>query len=470
MRHTMLLVMLCCLCALPAFATTYFMSPTGRDSSNGTSSSTPWLTPKHNINCGDTILAAAGAYSYASFAGANWGTIGCSAGNNVAWVQCVTFDACTIAITTSSEDGMNISTPYWGVQGFEVDGTAGSGPCFHAASYTGSTIHHIIFANNVASGCGLNGIDASEESTTASVDYFAVVGNITYNAVGGSIYCGSGISVYEPINYDTQPGTHIYIAGNFSWGNINGNPCNGGLPSDGEGIILDTFDGSQTGTPVYTGQAAVDNNILLGNGGPGLELFNNGGVGSTWSHIYMRHNTAWGNNAGPNQSVPACAVGEIISYYSAKNVEAYDNIAATNAVDGAVSQPIYSFSVCQVDGSNHVYQDVGYSVGGTVDGMSSSTGFFYGPNNLFGTNPTFASAAEPSAPSCSSYGSVPACMAAVIANFTPTNTAALGYGYQTPSSSSAYDPLFPLWLCNVNLPPGLVTMGCSQLHLTAEVS
>lgn len=44
--------------------------------------------------------------------------------------------------------------------------------------------------------------------------------------------------------------------------------------------------------------------------------------------------------------------------------------------------------------------------------------------------------------------------------FTPTNAAAKTYGYQVPISAQVYDPLFPLWLCNVNLPTGLVTMGC----------
>jgi len=63
-------------------------------------------------------------------------------------------------------------------------------------------------------------------------------------------------------------------------------------------------------------------------------------------------------------------------------------------------------------------------------------------------------------PSCSSFASTVACMATVIANFTPTTTAALTYGYQTPSTTSIYDPLYPQWLCGTNLPSGLVTPGC----------
>jgi hypothetical protein len=55
---------------------------------------------------------------------------------------------------------------------------------------------------------------------------------------------------------------------------------------------------------------------------------------------------------------------------------------------------------------------------------------------------------------------VQACVASIVAGLTPTNVAAAGYGYQVPGPAPAYDPLFPQWLCNVNLPTGLVTMGC----------
>jgi hypothetical protein len=61
-------------------------------------------------------------------------------------------------------------------------------------------------------------------------------------------------------------------------------------------------------------------------------------------------------------------------------------------------------------------------------------------------------------------------MTTVIANFTPTAAGAGAYGYQIPSSASVYDPLFPQWLCNVNLPSGLVTMGCVTGSSTSNAS
>jgi hypothetical protein len=50
-------------------------------------------------------------------------------------------------------------------------------------------------------------------------------------------------------------------------------------------------------------------------------------------------------------------------------------------------------------------------------------------------------------------------MQTLIANFTPLTQVALSYGYQPPSAAQVYDPLFPRWLCNGNVPSGLVTMG-----------
>ena len=182
MRHPILLVTLCCFCSLPALGKTYFMSSSGLDSNNGTSSETPWLTPNHPLNCGDTITAAASAsYAASSFASGEWGTVTCPAGNNVAWLQCVIFDACKIKVTTGTLDGMRVSASYWGVQGWEVDNTstnAGGGSCFTAVPPTwAANIHHIIFANNVADVCPLGGF-GSGNNVTAGVDYIEIIANL----------------------------------------------------------------------------------------------------------------------------------------------------------------------------------------------------------------------------------------------------------------------------------------------------
>lgn len=68
---------------------TYYMSPTGSDSYDGTEqthttgNTGPWATPNHAVQCGDVIIAETGAYNSANFdsyshGSSIWGTVsGC---------------------------------------------------------------------------------------------------------------------------------------------------------------------------------------------------------------------------------------------------------------------------------------------------------------------------------------------------------------------------------------------------------
>jgi hypothetical protein len=320
-------------------------------------------------------------------------------------------------------------------------------------------IHHIIFANNVANGCQQGGFVSFNNGKSASVDYLIIVGNVAYNAAQNGLNCFSGISVYQPIESDSLPGTHIYVAGNLSWGNYDANPCANGKPSDGNGIIFDTFDGDQGGLPVpYAAQAVADNNLLLANGGRGLEAgFNSKGT-APFASIYFRHNTIWGNNRDLNQESNLC--GEML-FDATFTSQALLNLAVTSEAYGCGANPIFAYLVGKsATTTDQVDQNWGYSSSGTNDDSLDSPGFAYGTNNMFGTDPKLVNPLTPGQPTCGGFPSVPSCMATVIADFTPTNVSALAYGYQIPSTTEIYDPLFPEWLCNVNLPAGLVTMGC----------
>ena len=454
----------------PVVGTTYYLATAvagGNDSNDGLTPGAPWLTPNHNVNCGDVILAAPStSYASTNFTTGKWSKVTCNSGNNVAWLKCAIFDACRIS--TSRAQGMWVDQSYWGVQGWEITTTATdeAGSCFLAEPPWAApvNINHIIFANDVANGCGATGF-ATGNNGNASVDYIVIVGNIAYNAAQSDATCNNGIDIYQPIQSDAMPGTHIYLAGNFSFGNFDHNPCAGLTPGDGEGITLDTFDGADSGLPSsYAAQAVVDNNILAANGGRGLLVGTNNDVSGTppFAHVYFRHNTVWGNNGDLNQTGTSTSdyCGEVL-LFATVNTEVFSNLAVTNATNGCGTKQIYAYYVRNSNTTtNHVYQNWGYAASGTNDVVGNSTGFYYGPNNTFGTNPSFANPVPPGAPSCGSKTGVPNCMASVIANFTPTNIAAMGYGYQIPSSAQVYDPLFPQWLCNVNLPSGLVTMGC----------
>jgi hypothetical protein len=420
---------------------TYYLSPTGSDSNSGTSAASPWLTPNHALNCGDVISAAPGNYSSGNFYNGKWGTVTCPASNNVAWLQCATFDGCKISAT--SQQGMYVSSSYWGVSGWEITDSWQYGNCYYVQPTGATSVHHVIFANDIANGCVGGGFVAYANSATAKVDYIVLIGDIAYGTSGGSAVCASGFSLGFLPQLDSNPGTHLFVAGNYAWDNFDPASCAGTAATDGEGIIIDTLRQFN-----YNQQVVVENNITVGNGGRGILQNNNNG--STPATVYLKQNTSYGNNTQGGQAFPS-GNGEIM-ITQANDVTATGNLAMTSQASTS-GDAIGAFSV---NGSgNTVSSNWLFSASG-----NTTLGSGYG-TNLTGTSPAFANPVIPGAPNCSGTANVPACAATLIANFTPTNASAKAYGYQTPSSASVPDPLYPQWLCTVNLPAGLITKGCA---------
>jgi len=453
---------------LQSASTTYYLAPAadgGNDTNDGLTASTPWGSPNHALNCGDVILASAGIYSAANFYTGNWGTVTCASGDNVAWLKCATFDTCKISAT--NYPGMWVDKSYWGIQGWEITTSPSDlyGTCFIAQPNWNNpvNIHHIIFANNVANGCSQSGFASTPNiPTLTGVDYLEILGNIAYNAASGSGTCTSGISVWQPVQSDSNPGTHIYVAGNFSYGNLDPSQCNGGSPTDGEGIIFDTFDGSQTsGLHPYTAQAVAYNNIVASNGGKGIEVFNNQ-AGNYHASIWIKQNTIWGDLTDPNQSWYGC--GEL-AVSAASDVSTYGNLISTNGATGCTGKSIYAMSISGGDATDNLSNNWAYGYEGNNTFIWDSGSFAFG-SNILATSPAFVNAVAPGAPACAGTANVPACMSLdsnnVIGNFVPTANGSDIYGRETPSNTPVTDPLYPSWLCHVtNLPSGLVTPGCS---------
>jgi hypothetical protein len=444
MKKLLTLIILVAFYILPLNATTYYLATAaggGSDSNNGTSAGTPWLSPNHAVNCGDVIMAAAStAYSATNFANGKWGTVTCSAGNNVAWLICATFDGCKVSFSGSS-NGILISASYWGIQGWESDGSSPTGTAFGTVG-----AHHVIFANNIGNGGGSGCIDTGGAGVS---DYFVIIGNICYNSTTSNAACYSGIDVFGPNPFDSVSGTHIYIAGNFSWDNVNPTPCGGVTATDGEGILFDFMNEN-----AYSSQVVADNNIVFLNGGRGIQT-----NAYTAGYTYFRNNTAWGDNTQAAQSSGSPCSEALAS--NSTNTEIYGSILQTNSPTDCGGVSMYPTRIFPGT-TTHVYNDWEYDSGGNYNGCLGCSGFSYGPNNITGTSAAFANPVDPGAPNCGSFASVPACMATVIANFTPTTVAAKAYGYQIPLNTSRYDPLYPQWLCTVtNLPAGLVTPGCT---------
>jgi hypothetical protein len=434
----------------PYVGNTYYLSATGDDANSGLSANLPWLSPNHALNCGDTILAAPGTnYQQGNFADGQWGAVTCSPGSaaDVAWLKCATFDGCKLAAT--NQNGMWVTASYWGVQGWEVSAIGEQATCF--ASYpptSTANLHHIIFANDIANGCYGAGFEAIPNGA-AGTDYFILIGNIAYNAAQQTTACGSGISIFEPVEFDTLPGTHIYVAGNYTWDNVDGNPCGGGTPTDGEGIVFDTFDAKN-----YTQQAVMENNLAFLNGSSGFRVDQ-----TTQAPVYLVNNTAFGDNTDTQLNTTYC--GEITLQQS-KGINVSNNIARTNAATGCGTNPNYALFVGLGDGSDVVKANFAYGISGLNAGQVDSGGFSFAASNILGLDPLFVNppTTDPGAPHCANSTNVAQCMATTFAGLLPQAATAIGVGIQPLGGAATSDPLFPSWLCNVSLPAGLIPNHC----------
>ncbi len=124
----------------------------GSDSNPGTDSS-PWKTPKHAVDCGDVVIAAAGAYggTTSPFGTNDWGTVSnCpstaggidgTGGVYFATLLCAGPDLGSCAVSASSEEAFRVDASNWAVEGFTA--TSGAQACFAATSETTTTLHQV---------------------------------------------------------------------------------------------------------------------------------------------------------------------------------------------------------------------------------------------------------------------------------------------------------------------------------------
>src|SRR5262249_500066 len=161
-----------------------------------------WATPNHaGLTCGDTIHVASGTYG-TQFQSITQ-PVNCPTADNVVWLKCDTAFSCFV----TGAPGVFLRSSFWGVQGFQIANI--SNVCFTANPSGSATIGHIAFANNIANGCTISGIDTYNTGSN-SVDNIAVIGNVVYNSANSSL-CGSGISIGGPRN-DATASHIIYVA------------------------------------------------------------------------------------------------------------------------------------------------------------------------------------------------------------------------------------------------------------------
>lgn len=474
-------------CAVAGY-TDYYITTSGSDSNNGTSIATAWATPNHALNCsslgGDYIHVQPGTYSNQQFgasppnSGAPTTTpfgaagTGCSGHGVFRTVQCAgtTLGACLIDNTGGGYWTVWITTPYWIFKGFQVTAPVGFDPCIAVGYNDGvqyapvtSNGHDVLLINNWVHDCQRTG--------SAIGDYVAVIGQVNFNTAGQGT--DSGIDIYEPDNFDTNSGTHIFVAGAFVIGTTITVS-----DTDGEGIIHDDWDCTQHNVchQAYTGQGVIEQSMSIGNASNGVEVFN-----SRQSSHYLLSSTIYSNSQ--NTDTFGNALGEVVTSQNGTPLTADHIIAvATKATNtycnnsgcspaGHTTFNYYALSTLCGGGTvtNSNYFNTASGSGG-VGNVQSCGGWTDSGGNQANVNPSLASPAIPTSVNCSTYATTTACMSGlgIIGNFVAGNTsgspAINTMGYQAPGAcgtdpgnSSTY---WPSWVPLAVIPAGIVTTPC----------
>jgi hypothetical protein len=440
----------------------YYVATNGSDSNVGTQAS-PWLTIQHADTAvggrvaGDCVNVAPGTYS-AGVQPTHGGNLASPAGYVV--YRCEMLDGCIITASGgNAAPAFNIvstgSGPnYLVLDGFEL--AAGSKTLYGvgAAMYfpngvdtLGNTSHHIWIINNIIHGYGQSGVDMG------GGEYIYYLHNLSYgntNAACSAQGSGFGIVIarafagYTETAFDLAWAPfHNVIAWNVAHDNII-NQC--GIASnpydtDGNGIIIDTFNNAGGTNVAYPYQTLVANNVTYYNGGKGVHVFRS-------DYVSVANNTSYDNNLDPFNN--GIGRGEIDSLQGQNNVF-LNNIAwpipATSASDPRCHGVNYTNTApytCPL--MTNVAFEGASTPGSTSNVWGNNISFGGAP--AYGWGPSGNIMLAPDAMNCSTGTNPnqcnvdPSLVSVTGGNFAlQPGSAAVGYGqsqpYLTPSASDA---------------------------------
>ena len=286
-----------------------YVSTSGSDLTGSGSAGSPWATlQKANdsgLSAGYCVNVAAG--TYANGVVLNRGGAAPTPSGYVVY-RCAALDACKV---TDPNYGFKIVASGAGpnyiiIDGFEL--AASSSQRYGqgveewdglASGETAFSMHHLWVVNNIIHGYRQAGINVNDG------DYFYVLHNIAYDNAG--VTCdaqGSGIGMvvekgapsYTPSGMDLtyRSPFHIIVSYNISHDNIMTACGNSSNPydTDGNGVIMDTFNNAGAGNVIYPFQSLVSFNVAYNNGGKGIQIFRT-------SDVTVANNTAYNNNLDP---------------------------------------------------------------------------------------------------------------------------------------------------------------------------
>ncbi|HVY16468.1 MAG TPA: hypothetical protein VHB27_14675, partial [Rhodopila sp.] len=305
------------------------------------------------------------------------------------------------------------------------------------------SVHHLWALNNIVHGYGQAGINTNES------DWVYVLHNTTYD--NANVTCdaqGSGIGIvvakatpnYTLTTMDkTYAPYHQIISWNVSYNNILTQCGTASNPydTDGNGIIMDTFNGSGVDNVLYPNQTLVANNVTYNNGGRGVEIFRS-------SYVTVSNNTAYNNNLDPfNSGFPR---GEIHEAGGVQNVFT-NNVAiaipAASTADPRCKGASYDIAPAPCPLMANVPLLGGSAAGVTDANNTWTTNVTYGGNPPWGWGPNGNAIISPDTMSCTSNkcNVNPSLVGASSFNFALTaQSPAIGYGAAKPYlATSAVD-------------------------------
>ncbi len=349
------------LLCFPACAANYYVSGTGDDQNNGLTEASAFRNIQTAANLtqpGDVVLVMDGTYATDP---AVWHDAVVLISRSGTSAQHIFYQAYTGAhpvITTAANanvwDAVKITAAYIDFSGFEVVGSAQNVTLSQAATIAQQEIQnynqsvamnkvnptiairypddvitngncisvertdHVIVSRNLVHDCSASGI------TAQASDYISIKSNVVFNSSWWTVLDTSGINVFEMRNSDGKSGYKNYVMNNISHDNANTQPfynfaAGGGVPTDGNGIIIDSNQLTNDGQP-YAGRTLVMGNVVYNNGGSGIHAFFS-------NHVDLYNNTAFMNNSCPIAGSTCGNIneGQIFAAY-ANDVNIYNNI------------------------------------------------------------------------------------------------------------------------------------------------
>jgi hypothetical protein len=314
--------------------TVYVEADGGSDTSSGTSPSTAYATIQHAVDVarpGDRILVGAGTYGYLSVYGYR--------GDPTHWLSIESIsDSVTPVIDVaddSGDDGVDIQqSSFVGLYGFEVEGlqTSTSANPSGVAIFRGSD-HVYVWNNNIHDfpGGGVNCfytpavVYHGQPLPAGGWDLVNVSFNRIHETSKYSPSNTSGISFYGAVDTTGSTlGGYGYVAvGNYIYDVIclvDSDSGAGNYPfvTDGNGISVDSLSVPYVaGLAPYTKTGLLEGNVLAGNGGRAIHVYNSINVDGYF-------NTAVGNLRSDS---PAITGGvEMDSNIPGGNVRYYGNV------------------------------------------------------------------------------------------------------------------------------------------------